>query len=273
MGTTVRELIELAGGVIGGAAVGAVQPGGASSNFIGPDQLDMRARLRHRCEGRLDARRRRRRGDRRGHRPARRGHQRAALLPQRVLRQVRAVAPVLRRPTNCSGTSSIRDRRPSKSRHAVGSSSSRRSCARPRSAASGRWPSDPSSACSGSTREVPWRQNRRSPPSPRRERTRVLYRRHRVRSLGRVPPVTAHDDRIRSVGTGLGTGRRHDVTATDALPGFPGRPSTASRCARPTRTAPPKDCPRTHPAGAVRMGSATVSRLRPARAWRSRPAR
>jgi NADH:ubiquinone oxidoreductase subunit F (NADH-binding)/NADH:ubiquinone oxidoreductase subunit E len=41
MGTTVRELIELAGGVTGGAAVGAVQPGGASSNFIGPDQLDL----------------------------------------------------------------------------------------------------------------------------------------------------------------------------------------------------------------------------------------
>ena len=41
MGTTVRELIELAGGVSGGAAVAAVQPGGASSNFIGPDQLDL----------------------------------------------------------------------------------------------------------------------------------------------------------------------------------------------------------------------------------------
>ncbi|MGE3288077.1 MAG: NAD(P)H-dependent oxidoreductase subunit E [Pseudonocardia sp.] len=42
MGTTVRELIDLAGGVTGGAAVGAVQPGGASSNFIGPELLDMR---------------------------------------------------------------------------------------------------------------------------------------------------------------------------------------------------------------------------------------
>jgi NADH:ubiquinone oxidoreductase subunit F (NADH-binding)/NADH:ubiquinone oxidoreductase subunit E len=41
LGTTVRELIELAGGVSGGRAVGAVQPGGASSNFIGPDQLDV----------------------------------------------------------------------------------------------------------------------------------------------------------------------------------------------------------------------------------------
>ncbi|MFR9800931.1 NAD(P)H-dependent oxidoreductase subunit E [Pseudonocardia sp. RS010] len=41
MGTTVRELIEQAGGVRDRARVGAVQPGGASSNFIGPDQLDL----------------------------------------------------------------------------------------------------------------------------------------------------------------------------------------------------------------------------------------
>ena len=41
MGTTVRALIDLAGGVEGGAEVGAVQPGGASSNFIGPDKLDL----------------------------------------------------------------------------------------------------------------------------------------------------------------------------------------------------------------------------------------
>ena len=38
MGTTVRELIELAGGVSGRReAAGAFQPGGASSNFLGPD--------------------------------------------------------------------------------------------------------------------------------------------------------------------------------------------------------------------------------------------
>ena len=36
-----RELIELAGGVRDGAALGAVQPGGASSNFLGPDSLDV----------------------------------------------------------------------------------------------------------------------------------------------------------------------------------------------------------------------------------------
>ena len=41
MGTTARQLLDLAGGVAGGQELGAIQPGGASSNFIGPDQLDV----------------------------------------------------------------------------------------------------------------------------------------------------------------------------------------------------------------------------------------
>jgi NADH:ubiquinone oxidoreductase subunit F (NADH-binding)/NADH:ubiquinone oxidoreductase subunit E len=41
MGTTARELLDLAGGVDGGRPLGAIQPGGASSNFIGPDKLDV----------------------------------------------------------------------------------------------------------------------------------------------------------------------------------------------------------------------------------------
>jgi NADH:ubiquinone oxidoreductase subunit F (NADH-binding)/NADH:ubiquinone oxidoreductase subunit E len=41
MGTTARQLLELAGGVSGGRPLGAIQPGGASSNFLGPDQLDV----------------------------------------------------------------------------------------------------------------------------------------------------------------------------------------------------------------------------------------
>jgi NADH:ubiquinone oxidoreductase subunit F (NADH-binding)/NADH:ubiquinone oxidoreductase subunit E len=41
MGTTARELIDLAGGVKDGVALQAFQPGGASSNFLGPDQLDV----------------------------------------------------------------------------------------------------------------------------------------------------------------------------------------------------------------------------------------
>jgi formate dehydrogenase beta subunit len=41
MGTTARELLQLAGGVSGGRPLAAIQPGGASSNFLGPDQLDV----------------------------------------------------------------------------------------------------------------------------------------------------------------------------------------------------------------------------------------
>jgi formate dehydrogenase beta subunit len=41
MGTTARELIAHAGGLPPGVELGAFQPGGASSNFLGPDQLDV----------------------------------------------------------------------------------------------------------------------------------------------------------------------------------------------------------------------------------------
>lgn len=40
-GSTARDLIELAGGVPDGREVGAIQPGGASSNFLGVDSLDI----------------------------------------------------------------------------------------------------------------------------------------------------------------------------------------------------------------------------------------
>jgi formate dehydrogenase/NADH-quinone oxidoreductase subunit F len=41
MGTTARELLDLAGGVSDGRNLGAIQPGGASSSFLGPDKLDV----------------------------------------------------------------------------------------------------------------------------------------------------------------------------------------------------------------------------------------
>jgi formate dehydrogenase beta subunit len=41
MGTTARQLLDLAGGVSGGRRPGAIQPGGASSNFLGPSSLDV----------------------------------------------------------------------------------------------------------------------------------------------------------------------------------------------------------------------------------------
>jgi formate dehydrogenase beta subunit len=41
MGSTARQLLELAGGVSGGRALAAIQPGGASSNFLGRRGLDV----------------------------------------------------------------------------------------------------------------------------------------------------------------------------------------------------------------------------------------
>ena len=41
MGTTIAELIDHAGGTPDATPIAAVQPGGASSNLIGPDQLDL----------------------------------------------------------------------------------------------------------------------------------------------------------------------------------------------------------------------------------------
>jgi NADH:ubiquinone oxidoreductase subunit F (NADH-binding)/NADH:ubiquinone oxidoreductase subunit E len=41
MGTTLGELVAEAGGVRGGAELLAIQPGGASSNFLGPERLDV----------------------------------------------------------------------------------------------------------------------------------------------------------------------------------------------------------------------------------------
>jgi formate dehydrogenase beta subunit len=41
MGSTARQLLELAGGVAGGRPLAAIQPGGASSNFLRADQIDI----------------------------------------------------------------------------------------------------------------------------------------------------------------------------------------------------------------------------------------
>ena len=41
MGTPARDLLDQAGGMAGGIPLGAIQPGGASSNFLGPDGLDV----------------------------------------------------------------------------------------------------------------------------------------------------------------------------------------------------------------------------------------
>ena len=91
MGTTARELIEQAGGMAGGAELRAFQPGGASSNFLGPEALDVPLDFDPLAEagsmlgsGALVV-------VAEGTDLLAAGDQRAALLPQRVVRQVRAV--------------------------------------------------------------------------------------------------------------------------------------------------------------------------------------
>ena len=127
-GATTRELIELAGGVTGGREVGGFQPGGASSNFLGPEHLDVPLDWKPLQEAGLDARLWRADRDGRGHEHARRGHERAALLPQRVVRQVR---PVPRR-LDEGAHDPQRARRAGQGRRTTStttSSSSRRRCA------------------------------------------------------------------------------------------------------------------------------------------------
>ena len=91
MGTTARELIELAGGMADGASLQAFQPGGSSSNFLGPESLDVSLDFKPLADA----------GSMLGSgavvvierpdRPAGCRDQRAAFLPQRVVRQVRAL--------------------------------------------------------------------------------------------------------------------------------------------------------------------------------------
>ena len=126
-GSTTRDLIELAGGVTDGREVGAIQPGGASSNFLGAAAPRRAAGLEATAGGRLDARLRC--GDRHGggHGPARREHERPAVLPQRVVRQVRPVPGGLdegaRHPQRPRRSGQGRRRRPAEDR-----ASSRRRC-------------------------------------------------------------------------------------------------------------------------------------------------
>ena len=56
MGTTVRELIDLAGGVKDGKKLLAFAPGGASSNFLPADKADVKLDFAELAKAGLDAR-------------------------------------------------------------------------------------------------------------------------------------------------------------------------------------------------------------------------
>ena len=92
LGTPLRTLIEdFGGGVRGGKKLKAIIPGGSSTPFSPPEQLDMPLDYRVGRGGRLDARLRRRHRAGRRYLHRRRGAADDGVLPRRVVRQVHAV--------------------------------------------------------------------------------------------------------------------------------------------------------------------------------------
>ena len=91
LGITLRQLIDLAGGMREGHELKFWTPGGSSTPLLTPEHLDVPARLRRRRRGRLDARHARAAALRRDHlrRPRRAALDR--VLQARVLRQVHPV--------------------------------------------------------------------------------------------------------------------------------------------------------------------------------------
>jgi NADH:ubiquinone oxidoreductase subunit F (NADH-binding) len=90
-GATIRDLIDLAGGVPGGRAMRAVLLGGAAGNFMRPDELDVPLTFEGGARGAGLARLGGDHGVRRERGPPGRRAPHRRLLPRRVVRAVRAV--------------------------------------------------------------------------------------------------------------------------------------------------------------------------------------
>ena len=91
-GATLRDLIELAGGVSGGRDIRAILLGGAAGVFVGPDALDMPLTFEATRAAGGDARLGRDHGLRRDRRSRRHAPAHRPVLPRRVVRPVRARA-------------------------------------------------------------------------------------------------------------------------------------------------------------------------------------
>ena len=147
-GVTLRELLELAGGVAGGGTLQAVLLGGAAGGFVGARRARPRADVRGDARGRRDA------GLGRGHgrstTPSTCRADPAAdrrVLPRRVVRPVRAL-PGRHRPPGGGARCASSTERPRGHASRTSSRCSTRSrgrCATRRSAASARRPPTPSS--------------------------------------------------------------------------------------------------------------------------------
>ena len=273
-GTTVGEVIELAGGIRDGAALGAVQPGGASTNFLGPDCLDLPLTFDAVAEA----------GSALGTGAmvvmAEGTDLLAAattvleVLPQRVVRQVRAVPRRLEQ----GGADPHRDPRARRERggrrrahrRARGDAAAhvdlraRPGRARPRAC--------PCCGCSATTR-------RRRPPRAGATGRRAARRPPMflevmtvAEALGALAPAR------RSRGRAGARRRRascppRTCARASSCPRGRARPSTATRCAPPTRTRRARRCPRSS-SWPARWPWATspTGRSGRARRWRSPPA-
>ena len=120
------------------------------------------AGLRHAGRGGLDAGLRRAGGDGRGHRPAGGGDEHAALLPRRVLRQVRPLPGRVDQGAHPPRAGPRRRRGGGRRACEARVLELERSCAPPRSAASARWPSARSSACWAPSAARRWRARSRA---------------------------------------------------------------------------------------------------------------
>ena len=102
-GTTLGELLELAGGIAGGRALQTVLLGGAAGGFVGPGRARSAADHGGRAGREDDARLRRRAGDGRHGRPAADADADRGVLPERVVRPVRALPGRHRPPAGGAG--------------------------------------------------------------------------------------------------------------------------------------------------------------------------
>ena len=223
-------------------------PGGASSNFLGPDRLDVRLDFDTLAEAGLHARVRRHGGDGRGHRPARRRDQHAARSS--ATSRAASACPAGSGPTKAHA---LLDRVAGRGRgwtsggEARGARAGDGAAHGRRSAASARWrwarwPA--SSGRRGGAADAPSRGTRTRRPC---RGTSSSRRRPSSEALrGFRPGRGARRSRRLPLARRAGPGpRRGRSPHRPRCPGSRGRPSTASRSGRPTRSAPRRACPAT----------------------------
>ena len=140
-GVTLRELIDMAGGVLDGRPLRTILLGGAAGRFVTPDELDVEMSFEATREAGVSMGSGRRHGRRRHRRPPGDPHAPRGVLPRRVVRPVRALPRRDRPPGGGARAASSTAVRAGPSRTSTRCSTrSRARCATRRSAASARRP-------------------------------------------------------------------------------------------------------------------------------------